>query len=659
MFLAILRISHGDTPRRPLPEADLLPHERRIHMSAMRNSLNGLRAGITVFALCAALLPTAHSQSLTRGPYLQMGAPTTQIVRWRTDVATDSRVRVGPSPGALTTAFDIAASTTEHAVALTNLAPNTVYYYSVGSTTTQLAGGDVNHYFMTSPPPDGTDPIRVWVLGDAGTAGPTGVNANQTAVRNAYSTFNGAQYTDLILLLGDNAYDTGTDAEYQNAVFNMYGSFLRQSNLWSTIGNHDTAQSTNPDVQTLPYFNIFTLPAGGQAGGLASGTEKYYSFDFGNIHFVCLDSMTSDRSVNGAMLTWLGSDLAANTKRWIIAFWHHPPYSKGSHNSDTETQLIEMRQNALPILESYGVDLVLSGHSHSYERSKLIGGHYGLSTTLTADMIKDGGSGRPAETGAYTKSTNPYRAVYAVAGSSGQTSGGTLNHPVMFVSLNNLGSMVLDVSGDRLDAKFLRENATVADSFTIQKTSGNTPPSVSMTSPANGATFAAPANIALAATASDTDGSIARVDFYNGTTLLSSDATAPYGFAWNGVPAGSYALTAKAVDNSGATTTSATVTVTVLSGVPAAPSALGATAVSTSQINLAWTDNSTNETGFKIERSTDRKTYTQFATVGANVSAFADTGLTDNKNYYYRVRATAAGGDSAYSNVAAAKTPRR
>ena len=55
------------------------------------------------------------------------------------------------------------------------------------------------------------------------------------------------------------------------------------------------------------------------------------------------------------MLTWLGQDLAQNTADWLIAFFHHPPYSKGSHNSDTEGQLIDMRANALPILEDYGV----------------------------------------------------------------------------------------------------------------------------------------------------------------------------------------------------------------------------------------------------------------------------------------------------------------
>jgi hypothetical protein len=80
-------------------------------------------------------------------------------------------------------------------------------------------------------------------------------------------------------MLGDNAYENGTDSEYQTAVFNMYPTTLRQSVLWPTIGNHDTAQSSNPPA-SLPYFAMFTLPANAEAGGMASGTERYYSFDY-------------------------------------------------------------------------------------------------------------------------------------------------------------------------------------------------------------------------------------------------------------------------------------------------------------------------------------------------------------------------------------------
>ena len=92
---------------------------------------------------------------------------------------------------------------------------------------------------------------------------------------------------------------------------------------------------------------------------------------------------------------------------------------------------------------------------------------------------------------------------------------------------------------------------------------GNTPPSASITSPANGATFTAPASITINANASDTDGTISSVEFYQGSTLLGTDTTSPYSFTWNSVAAGSYSLTARATDNSGATTTSAAVSITV------------------------------------------------------------------------------------------------
>jgi hypothetical protein len=410
--------------------------------------------------------------SVTRGPYLQTGTPTSAVVRWRTDVATGTRVRYGLAPESLTGIADGAAGVTEHAVTVSGLSPNTVYYYSVGTSTETLAGGDATFFFRTHPFAGTSVPTRVWVLGDSGTA-----NASAQAVRNAYASFTGTRATDVWLMLGDNAYETGTDAEYQAAVFDMYPTFLKQAFLWPTLGNHDTAGSSNPPA-SLPYYQIFNLPVNGASGGIPSGTEDYYSFDRGNIHFVCLDSMTSSRSSTGPMATWLANDLAATSQDWLIAYWHHPPYSKGSHNSDTETQLVEMRANILPILEDHGVDLVLTGHSHSYERSFLLDGHYGTSGTLTSSMIKDGGSGRPSGTGAYSKPTEGLEghegAVYAVAGSSGKVSGGTLNHPAMFISLNNLGSMVLDVDGNRLDAVFLRETGAIADSFTIVK--GTAPP---------------------------------------------------------------------------------------------------------------------------------------------------------------------------------------
>jgi len=124
----------------------------------------------------------------------------------------------------------------------------------------------------------------------------------------------------------------------------------------------------------------------------------------------------------------------------------------------------------VPILEAGGVDLVLCGHSHSYERSMLIDGHYDVSSTFTPAMIKDSGDGQLDGDGAYAKTTAPHAgAVYVVTGTAGQVSGGSFNHPVMFTSLPTLGSFVLDVNGDRLDAHFVGTDAAAHDQFTILK----------------------------------------------------------------------------------------------------------------------------------------------------------------------------------------------
>jgi hypothetical protein len=402
---------------------------------------------------------------VVRGPYLQLGTPSSVIVRWRTDVPTDSVVRWGGEADLLANSITNGTRTTEHEVQLSGLSADTRYYYSVGFSLGVLAEGP-GHYFLTAPA--GAKPTRVWVLGDSGTA-----DFRAVAVRDAYYNFAGTNHTDLWLMLGDNAYWSGLDDEYQIALFDIYPQMLCKSVLWSAIGNHDYYGAKGfEQAEEFPYLDIFTLPASGQAGGVASGTERYYSFDYGNIHFVCLDSMTVDRSSNAPMCNWLKEDLAANTNQWLIAYFHHPPYSKGSHDSDLEWEfeLIEMRENVNPILEAYGVDLVLAGHSHCYERSFLLNGHYGYSDSLVPEMIVNGGDGRPLGSGAYINDPAGERGtVYMVAGSSGQATGGDLNHPAMFISLNELGSLVLDVHGDFMDVQFLRETGAIDDSFTIVK----------------------------------------------------------------------------------------------------------------------------------------------------------------------------------------------
>ena len=409
---------------------------------------------------------------LWRGPYLQRIGEDQVTVRWLTDVPTDSVLEYGTTQGNLDQQIHLTASVSEHEVQVTGLPPESTFHYAVGdSTHGRFAGDDGLHWFATAPPRGSKRAFRAWAIGDSGTA-----NSNAAAVRDAYLAHTGAQPTDLWLMLGDNAYPSGTEEEYQEAVFRMYPSLLRQSAVWPTLGNHD-GLSADSDLQIGPYYELFTLPTQGEAGGLPSGTEAYYSFDHANVHFVCLDSFDSPRLIGDAMLNWLEADLASTDQDWVIAYWHHPPYTKGSHDSDKRDdsggRMAEMREHALVILEDAGVDLVLGGHSHSYERSMLIDGHYGDSSTFAPEHQIDTGDGREDGDGAYRKgsqSLEPHEgAVYIVAGSSGKAGNGSLDHPVMVTSLSKLGSVVLDFEGNRLDVSFLRENGNLDDWFTIVK----------------------------------------------------------------------------------------------------------------------------------------------------------------------------------------------
>jgi hypothetical protein len=405
---------------------------------------------------------------LLRGPYLLAGSSTGGVVRWRTDQFSDGVVFYGTDANSLTNVATETTLTNDHLVTIRGLEPDTKYFYSIGSSGHGLAGGTnvggTNFWFSTSPVAGTPKPTRFWILGDSGTA-----NANARAVRDAYYNFASAsgRPADFWLMLGDNAYNSGTDSEHQTAVFEMYPATLRNLFLWPVLGNHESAFSY--EATQFPYLDIFSTPQNGEAGGLPSGSGKYYSFDYANIHFVGLDSMTSARSGSSPMAQWLRSDLASSTQTWTVVYFHHPPYTKGSHNSDAETDLVEMRQNIVPILEAAGVDLVLSGHSHCYERSFLLNGHYGSSATLLPTMKINAGDGKESGAGVYQKNTAGEGVVYSVAGSSGQISGGPLDHPAHFISLNELGSLIVDVNSNRLDVMFLNSSGVQRDQFTLLK----------------------------------------------------------------------------------------------------------------------------------------------------------------------------------------------
>jgi hypothetical protein len=621
--------------------------------------------------------------SLTRQAYLQLGTSSSIVVRWRTDVATDSVVRYGSAPGSLSLVKSVPALVTEHEVTLTGLTANTKYYYSIGSSSQTLDGGDLEHFFVTSPAVGTSKSTRVWIIGDAGTGEP-----NQLAVRDAYYKFAGSRHTDLWLQLGDNAYENGEDIDYQTKNFDIYKDLFRKSVCWPTIGNHDD--------NIAVYTNSFSLPMTAQAGGVPSGTERYYSFDYGNIHFICLDTFsTSYSSLTAPMLVWLKNDLNSTTQKWIIAFWHHMPYSAGSHHTQTQFDT-RIRQNIVALMEDGGVDLVYCGHSHVYERSYLIDGHYGMLKTFNPSIhVKGSGSGQESGSGAYQKRPGPHQGtVYTVAGSSGKigglqagVGGGTLDHPTMFYSANTLGSVVLDIDGDRANARFLSCSGVVADEFTLLKTTtAVTGPVVTVTATDDRATEGGTvdtAKLTFTRTGSTTSSLVVNyqvvgavlpatkdVDF----TGLGSSITIPAG-------ASSATITVTAVDDTVAELSPETTCIALsnspnyqkgnpasaslrivendgtINAAPAAPTSLVAAVISSTRANLSWTDQSTNEEFFTLERKTGAGAYAKVDDVYTDLNYFYDAHLKPSTQYTYRVRAQNRVGGSAYSNEVTITTP--
>lgn len=412
--------------------------------------------------------------SVVRGPYLQKATNNSIIVRWRTDVATDGRVNFGPASILLNQHSLSPAFTTEHEVLVTGLQPATTYYYSIGTNNQELVNGN-NLYFETLPIEGTEDAYSFLVLGDCGTG-----YTEQLNVKSAVTAQYGSHYNGVILL-GDNAYQSGFDSEYQSNFFNgKYNEIFENTVIWPTPGNHDYNNHI-PFSPDPAYFDIFNCPTNGEAGGLPSGTEKYYSYNHGNIHFISLDSYDEPRSSTAAMATWLTNDLAQNQLPWVIAYWHHPPYTKGSHDSDNDNfldgELVEIREEIIPILEQYGVDLIMNGHSHSYERSMLIDSHYGDSDSFSSSHIKDSGSGDFPAACPYhkdVKQTESHKGtVYCVMGNSGKTSSvdSEWPHPVMYsYTADHVGALILKVEKNRLDVDFYTSESVVFDHFTIVKT---------------------------------------------------------------------------------------------------------------------------------------------------------------------------------------------
>ena len=443
-----------------------------------------------------------QAQTVTRGPYLQFPTDQSIIVRWRTDIPTISRVHFSTTLAGLSGQYTGSPTlTTDHSVTVNFLQPQTEYFFGVSDGVNIISGEDSTHRFTTWPTPGGTEPVRVWAIGDFGKG-----NSEQMLVKQSFLDAVGDDMPNFWIWLGDNAYDEGTDQQFQDKVFgsgsNYHPMFTRMPFL-PCPGNHDYLSvmlpiaTVDPPDQDGPYFDIVDVPTNGEMGGVPSGYELYYSYDYGNVHFLALNSEIGSifsgsddwigsspfNSFSSSPFTqWLHNDLQANDKPWVVAYFHQPPHTDGSHDSDKfwEIYMKAMRENICPILEQYGVDVVYSGHSHVYERSYLINGFYGVPNEFDPNAhIVDGSSGKLSEGTPYIKYTDGpdegVGTVYVVQGNSGsKDDDANLQHPAHYFGhacSTCVGSSIFEVNGDTLTSRYLAATGEYLDEFTIIKSS--------------------------------------------------------------------------------------------------------------------------------------------------------------------------------------------
>ncbi len=313
-------------------------------------------------------------KSLMRAPYLQSVSGDSAVVVWAAWPGEARRVEVHrPDQNPVTTATARYAGRLPRAQAvaalpdepqetvapdnfyleradLSGLEPGRLYCYRLVS-----AAGTLVDWapLQTAPAADADTPVEVAVLGDSGTG-----NAAQRAIakRLEESPF------ELMLFLGDIAYKSGTPSQLQHRFFDIYQPFLQFVPAWPSLGNHEYRTRSGQ-----PYLDAFVLP----------NNERWYSFDWGDTHFVALDTNRIGRE----QARWLDEDLSATDRRWVVVYGHHPPFTSAKRGPS-----VRFRRYFEPLIERHQVDLVLAGHEHQYERTKPISG--------TTYIVSGGGGGR-------------------------------------------------------------------------------------------------------------------------------------------------------------------------------------------------------------------------------------------------------------------------
>ena len=302
------------------------------------------RLPILLCSLCAIIM--SGIGGILRGPYVTCVTQHSIVIRWTTEEVCTGSVEYRAS-GRIRTVVDTAVSRV-HTVTLTDLEPSTACLYRA------IAGRDTTawYQFMTAALPH--EPFVFGAYGDT-----RGGSAAQDSIHVGVLRQMLARGVRFAIHTGD-LVDRNTARNWDEyyACTTLKTPFACTVPIFSVVGNHENGPM---------YYDELVLPHN------PDGTEHWYSFEYGDIHFVAINSREKCDDPDSPQYRWIAADLNSPSARcaaFRIVFFHDPPYSsKGEHESN-----LSIRRVLCPLLEHANVDLVFSGHNHFYERSRPING---------------------------------------------------------------------------------------------------------------------------------------------------------------------------------------------------------------------------------------------------------------------------------------------
>ncbi|MGH9341910.1 MAG: phytase [Acidobacteriota bacterium] len=310
--------------------------------------------------LLLALIPAPVGAEIVKGPYLQNVKTDGITIMWESDRPTVGIVQYGRTPGYGATAEEEEPRRI-HEIVLTGLEVETLYHYQV------LSGSDASpdRTFRTAVRAD--SPFHFVYYGD---------NKNGPHMHRTNAARISSEDPYLVLQCGDLVNRGDVYSQWERLFFTPARDLIDHVPIYPTLGNHER--------NAEHYFEYFSLP------GEASGTESWYSFDYGNVHFVILNSNPNFMKEGSEQLDWLVQDLQGSRASWKFVSFHHPPFTAGG-NYYTSRRL-ELKRLLHPIFERHGVDIVFNGHDHNYERSRPIASREGRRPVT---YIVNGNGGTP------------------------------------------------------------------------------------------------------------------------------------------------------------------------------------------------------------------------------------------------------------------------